>query len=1053
MKKLSAILVFSLVSALFTHTLTYSRSATDVRVGYIYDDIQLSLDHQVTASLEDFASKYELDKIFVSEEFYGDFEFNAVGLEWYEEVPTGTTSELYIRFLQDAGWSGWTELEKDIDDRGDSLGSAYSFVMTDTSEAFQYKVVMHSEDGYATPYLANIEFQYLDSTPAPDRSPLSFDLKKLTFNAGGVDVISRSQWGADESYRYYGGDENDLEDDDGLSSAIETKFWGNSYSSELAIKKTVTTEDSERLSWALEYPEDVDKIIIHHTATTSNLDDPEAAIRAIYYYHAITRGWGDIGYNYVIDQYGNVYEGRYGGEGVTGGHTAGYNVGSVGIAMLGNFQDEPITYEALVSLMSLIDEISGDFDIDVDGRSSFRGEIIPNVIGHRDADATLCPGQHVYDVLPQIRDSVAGAGATYSYSKNTEFAYQTSSDWEPVYMTPEDEVTVTFSLKNVGTTTWDSDTHLISNKDYDADLVVDLNKDAITGIAAMNENEVKPGSTATFDVTLNSTIVGGFVSFDVTPVFNGYKKTSNYISLPVYVEFPDLHYDISDIKMKSSRLESGKTMDVTIKLTNTGNTTWSNSGDYLATLKGENLLSSVLMTESSVNPGGTATFEFSIKGPTAAGNYIEDFTLSFGDIGVGKTDDDSSFYVLVYNNSQQAEFTESSDKTEFSPGEQAEVWITLMNTGYQTWTSDNMTVSFVKYTEIGIKNSYLVESSVEEGESGKIKFTITAPDRVGNYKIYIKPRVDGRNLSQESFYYEFSVVPGDSAGYGEPDVRVALSYDGSEPSITANGDFAMYSADKVISEFSQDDSVEISFDGVNFQAKSGTHAWILNAYPVFVPDDENVIMEIEDFENRPAWNESLNDNMFRGNIEVQEIDGEIIVINELPLEDYVKGIAEVSNGDPSEKLKTMAILARTYALYYIYEDEKFPGFPYHLNDDPEYCQKYLGYGYELRSSNMAAAVKATDGLVVTYDGDLVKTPYFNSTDGTYTKSAQEVWGWTNTPWLVSVADPLCESTAFSGHGVGLSGCGAQAAAENGSTYNEIIQYYYNNVEITHLSDL
>ncbi len=1053
MKKIASALIVALITALFGYTLTYSEPSQDIKVGYIYDDIELSLDHEVTASLEDYASKYQLDKVFISEEFYGDFDFNAVGLEWYEEVPGGTSSELYIRFSQDSEWTDWQELEKDPEDKGDSFGTAYSFIMTDTSNAFQYKVVMHSEDGYATPYLADIEFQYIDSTLATTRSPLSFDLNKLEFNSGDVDIISRSEWGADEDYRFFDGDEEELEDDDGLSSAIESELWEGLYDEELAIEDIVTHEGGEKLSWALEYPEDVDKIIIHHTATTSNLDDPEAAIRAIYYYHAITRGWGDIGYNYIIDQYGNIYEGRYGGEGVVGGHAAGYNVGSVGIAMLGNFENEPLTYEALVSLMALIEELSDEHNIDVEANSMFRGEVIPNLLGHRDVGATLCPGEYIYNMLPDIESAVGASYVSYSYDDDDEYAYQTVSDWEPIYMTPEDSVAVTFEIENVGTETWDSDTYLTSNTDVDADSVVDINKTDNTGIAPMNEDEVSPGETATFDVTLDSTIVGGFVSFDITPIFNGYKKTSNYMSLPVYVEFPDLSYEVSDIDLGSSRLESGDEMDVIVELKNTGNIVWSNTGDYPATLEGTMFFDEILMSESEVEPGETATFEFTIEGSTEADNYLEEFTLSFGDIGAGETDDDTSFEVLVYNNSQQAEFSDKSDKDEFYPGEQEEVFLELLNTGYQTWTDDNLTVGFIKYTEIGVKSEYLVESSVEPGETGKIKFTVTAPDEVGDYKIYIKPRVNGRNLYQGSFYYEFSVVPGTAGDYADPDVRVALSYDGDEPSITADGDFAMYDDDDLVSEFTEDDSVDVSFDGTYFQARSGTHAWVLDSYPVFVPDDDDVIMEIEDFENRPAWDESLNDNRYRGNIEIREIDGEIVVINELPLEDYVKGVAEVSNSDPEEKLKTMAVLARTYALYYIYEDEKFPGFPYHLNDDPDYCQKYLGYGYEARSPNMAEAAGDTEGLVVTYDGNLVKTPYFNSTDGTYTKSAEEVWGWTDTPWLVPVADSLCDASEFSGHGVGLSGCGAEAAAEDGSSYDEIIEYYYTDVEIKHITDL
>jgi stage II sporulation protein D len=82
-----------------------------------------------------------------------------------------------------------------------------------------------------------------------------------------------------------------------------------------------------------------------------------------------------------------------------------------------------------------------------------------------------------------------------------------------------------------------------------------------------------------------------------------------------------------------------------------------------------------------------------------------------------------------------------------------------------------------------------------------------------------------------------------------------------------------------------------------------------------------------------------------------------------------------------------------------------------------------------------------------YNDKLVKTPYFNATDGTYTKSAEEVWGWTNTPYLVSVPDNLCKSTEFKGHGVGLSGCGATEASKLGKTYKEILKYYYTGIEI------
>ncbi len=144
------------------------------------------------------------------------------------------------------------------------------------------------------------------------------------------------------------------------------------------------------------------------------------------------------------------------------------------------------------------------------------------------------------------------------------------------------------------------------------------------------------------------------------------------------------------------------------------------------------------------------------------------------------------------------------------------------------------------------------------------------------------------------------------------------------------------------------------------------------------------------------------------------------------------------------------IAARTYAKYYIDIDEKFPGKPYHLDDDPNVSQKYLGYGFELRAPNISSAVNATRGKVVTYNGEIVKTPYFSSSDGVATKSAEEVWGWDFTPYLKSVSDTYCNGTYFYGHGVGLSGCGSKGMADSGYGYEEILKHYYTGVEVEDL---
>ncbi|MBU2595550.1 N-acetylmuramoyl-L-alanine amidase, partial [Patescibacteria group bacterium] len=104
------------------------------------------------------------------------------------------------------------------------------------------------------------------------------------------------------------------------------------------------------MTWAPEYVRP-NKIIIHHTASGNNPPDPAAVMRSIYYYHAVSLGWGDIGYNYLFDQYGNMYEGRAGGNMVVGAHAYGQNYGSVGLSVIGNFVNTDITSSALTSLI------------------------------------------------------------------------------------------------------------------------------------------------------------------------------------------------------------------------------------------------------------------------------------------------------------------------------------------------------------------------------------------------------------------------------------------------------------------------------------------------------------------------------------------------------------------------------------------------------------------------------------------------------------------------------------------------------------------------------
>jgi len=177
----------------------------------------------------------------------------------------------------------------------------------------------------------------------------------------------------------------------------------------------------------------IQKLIVHHTATKNQDPDPAATVRAIYYYHAVTQGWGDIGYNFLIDEAGRIYEGRHSrtyaagesptgedtaGNGVTAAHALGFNSGTVGIALLGTLTSQDATPAARDALGRLLAWIAAGHGIDPHGSALYTNPVsgtqatFPNIAGHRDVNATECPGGLFYATLPALRDAVAALIAT-----------------------------------------------------------------------------------------------------------------------------------------------------------------------------------------------------------------------------------------------------------------------------------------------------------------------------------------------------------------------------------------------------------------------------------------------------------------------------------------------------------------------------------------------------------------------------------------------------------------------------------------------------------------
>lgn len=160
---------------------------------------------------------------------------------------------------------------------------------------------------------------------------------------------------------------------------------------------------------------------VHHTVTVNEPPDPAQVIRQIWDWHVNDNGWLDIGYNFLIDHEGTIYQGRYNPwistTDVRGAHAGRANSRSVGIAFLGQFEPgaapqvgDPAA-RAMDALVKMISWRFGQRGIDPLGRAVISvnpdgSRVLPTIFGHRDVSATACPGENLYTLLSDVRNSI-----------------------------------------------------------------------------------------------------------------------------------------------------------------------------------------------------------------------------------------------------------------------------------------------------------------------------------------------------------------------------------------------------------------------------------------------------------------------------------------------------------------------------------------------------------------------------------------------------------------------------------------------------------------------
>ena len=304
-------------------------------------------------------------------------DFSVVGLTWDPSVtaPEGIT----IRVREQGAWTAWFPL--DATDEGPDAGTeeyerAAATTGTDpfvTSGADAVQVRIDA----TVPAAPAVEVVTIDpGTGAGPGSevgsvPLSGAVAAVSPQPA---VVTRAQWGAQESLR----------------------------------------------SCSPSYAGTIKAAVVHHTAGTNTYTAAESAgiVRGIYAYHTQSLGWCDVGYNFLVDKFGTVYEGRFGGidSTVRGAHAGGFNNETFGISAMGNYEVAAAPQAMVTAISKVVGWKLARYGRDAGDRTTLTSAgggtsrypagtavVVPVVLGHRDVGLTACPGRNLYAQLATIR--------------------------------------------------------------------------------------------------------------------------------------------------------------------------------------------------------------------------------------------------------------------------------------------------------------------------------------------------------------------------------------------------------------------------------------------------------------------------------------------------------------------------------------------------------------------------------------------------------------------------------------------------------------------------
>jgi uncharacterized protein with LGFP repeats len=357
-------------------------------------------------------------------------QFSMLGVSW-----TGATMRLHgdaqvrTRSLETGAWTAWKDLEANVDpleepESGADLRGASEPLWVGPSDGVQVQVV-HKDGSTSAGLPKGLEVNLVDpgvATSAEMKAkPAAFVVPAVSDSASPTDSVAPTDSPSPSA------------------SATPSASASPSATTPTAPPSTVSEPPiTSRAGWGAdeslspdpsEYNPDVKAVFVHHSDGTNDYScaDSASIVRGIYAYHTQTNGWNDIGYNFLVDKCGTIFEGRKGGvdRPVLGAHTYGWNRESTGIAVLGDYTTTGATNAALTSVARIAAWKLGQYNADpVSTVKLTAGATQTNYFGtsftagsqytfnrisaHRDGYNTQCPGSSLYGQLPTIRAWASG---------------------------------------------------------------------------------------------------------------------------------------------------------------------------------------------------------------------------------------------------------------------------------------------------------------------------------------------------------------------------------------------------------------------------------------------------------------------------------------------------------------------------------------------------------------------------------------------------------------------------------------------------------------------